>query len=1174
MERAPPPDQVPIDRGGRGVVGSGAPVEIRGLPQPWPTGCLPNPWQPLGHPSPMAMKAAASHRGLPATGSNLGPGPLAMAMGGAAPNLGWGHPAVTPVPHYSIPAAVAGCNGALPGHVFVQPGNFMSSTGSFPGNVIWAPTIPTPTASGSCGTFQSLLREVAASSTRRELPGKQHQQVRPQSTTTSEMHGKQNQQFRPHITPDRTQNNVPSRPIEDVITSQASSGAEEFLSSYVMKNKKQCREASNDKSAKGRRATEGDDTDGEEYEEEEEEEECSGDDCPIPDPEGTEREYDGDPEDCSDNEEEDSEDYRTDSEDSANEDLSDDEEEEGCSDSDNEQQPEDASPNGQNTGVQHVQRAESTPSNLPDIQPEPSAHGEAVGGQDVDFEILPDSMLGDCGCVTGSGFKKRKRSKKGETLPDCRLPRSMGAIEIALRKAASRTTKYIFDPVKGMVFDSRAEAYQFYNLYSWEVGFGIRFGNSSRNRGNKYRTRQELVCEKQGYDKRCVGRSKRDRCPAMIRLHRTQDHGWYVSHHVAEHNHELSSSCGEKREWNSHSKIEQSTKDMIRYLRENNVTLSRVHCILGSMFGSMDDIPFSQKTLRGMRAEDPGFQFSVEFDRANRIKTLIWTSGRSRSQYNFFGDVVTFDTTYCTNLYKMPFGIFVGVNNHFQSTLFAGVLMRRETTKSFKWVFKEFINLMGGKAPLTILTDQCKAMTRAIKEVMPNTTHLWCKWHVLRHAPEELGPVYRRNSPFREEFHFLINEMLTIDEFEAAWADLVERYNLQEHPFMIKTYEKREKWAKPWSKDKFCARMTSTQRSESANNMLKKCIPRNTSMNLFVRQYRKLLWRRTNAEQRAEHQTKQFVLKSKRVYAIEKHAMAIYTKKVFELFREEVDKSTHYNVVRGDGSNTYNVVHSNAEKRKIWARVNFVVRIDDSGQKYSCECGLFEHFGILCRHVLRVMIQFGVGKIPECHIIRRWTRNARDIDEHLLADVSFDRRDAVTNQLRQSLLFVNALEVVRAGDKDPEAADIIMKHLANAKREVDRLTDARLKAKGPVPTWSSGGEDGGLTDCETDNEGFFANTYGASGSSAGLSDDELQNMLPPQVDRQKGRPRANRFRPVYELSTKVKKNAARHCKEVDASEELGPAENNRNMAKKKNTKRGVKVQSVKVARKASAKAKK
>ncbi|PUZ56377.1 hypothetical protein GQ55_5G292800 [Panicum hallii var. hallii] len=148
---------------------------------------------------------------------------------------------------------------------------------------------------------------------------------------------------------------------------------------------------------------------------------------------------------------------------------------------------------------------------------------------------------------TDQGYRKRLRLSKGVEPPDCRIPRSVGAIEKALKNSRNRATAHIFEPVLGMVFDSRAEAYKFFNLYSWEVGFGIRFGSSARNRVNKYRTMQEIVCEKEGFDHRCTSSSKRDHCKAMIWLHRTEDHGWYVSRHVAEHNHPLSLSCAEKR---------------------------------------------------------------------------------------------------------------------------------------------------------------------------------------------------------------------------------------------------------------------------------------------------------------------------------------------------------------------------------------------------------------------------------------------------------------------------------------------------------------------------------------------------------------------------------------------------------------------------------------------------
>jgi hypothetical protein len=78
----------------------------------------------------------------------------------------------------------------------------------------------------------------------------------------------------------------------------------------------------------------------------------------------------------------------------------------------------------------------------------------------------------------------------------------------------------------------------------------------------------------------------------MIRLHQTDDDGWFVSTLVKEHNHELSAT--DEEEWSSHGDIDQATRDMIKYLCDNNVSLSKVQCIMGSMFGSMDNIPFTR----------------------------------------------------------------------------------------------------------------------------------------------------------------------------------------------------------------------------------------------------------------------------------------------------------------------------------------------------------------------------------------------------------------------------------------------------------------------------------------------------------------------------------------------------------------------------------------------------
>jgi hypothetical protein len=70
----------------------------------------------------------------------------------------------------------------------------------------------------------------------------------------------------------------------------------------------------------------------------------------------------------------------------------------------------------------------------------------------------------------------------------------MGAIEVALRNAPYRKTKYIFEPLVGLTFDSEEEAYQFYNMYSREVGFGIKKKGILNNNKARNQTSRDLLC--------------------------------------------------------------------------------------------------------------------------------------------------------------------------------------------------------------------------------------------------------------------------------------------------------------------------------------------------------------------------------------------------------------------------------------------------------------------------------------------------------------------------------------------------------------------------------------------------------------------------------------------------------------------------------------------------------
>ncbi|KAE8803384.1 putative SWIM protein [Hordeum vulgare] len=104
----------------------------------------------------------------------------------------------------------------------------------------------------------------------------------------------------------------------------------------------------------------------------------------------------------------------------------------------------------------------------------------------------------------------------------------VSAFEKAVRNYADNPTDSVITPTTGTTFDSVGEAYDFYNLYSWEKGFGIRYG---KRRLNVERTKcmQEIVCGCSGKAAVENTRSCRCECPALIRLLRAEDNGWSES---------------------------------------------------------------------------------------------------------------------------------------------------------------------------------------------------------------------------------------------------------------------------------------------------------------------------------------------------------------------------------------------------------------------------------------------------------------------------------------------------------------------------------------------------------------------------------------------------------------------------------------------------------------------
>ena len=107
--------------------------------------------------------------------------------------------------------------------------------------------------------------------------------------------------------------------------------------------------------------------------------------------------------------------------------------------------------------------------------------------------------------------------------------------------------------------------------------------------------------------------------------------------------------------------------------------------------------------------------------------------------YAHFGDVVTFDTTFGTNKEYRPFGVFLGLNQFRETTIFGAAILFDETEDSFTWLFETFVAALNGKPPRTIYTDQDAAMGKAIKNVFIESYHGLCTFHIMQNDVKHLS---------------------------------------------------------------------------------------------------------------------------------------------------------------------------------------------------------------------------------------------------------------------------------------------------------------------------------------------------------------------------------------------------------------------------------------------------
>lgn len=98
-------------------------------------------------------------------------------------------------------------------------------------------------------------------------------------------------------------------------------------------------------------------------------------------------------------------------------------------------------------------------------------------------------------------------------------------------------------------------------------------------------------------------------------------------------------------------------------------------------------------------------------------KIFFWADSTCRFDYEYFGNVYAFDSTYRKNRYGKSLVIFSGYNHHGETTIFACALICDEIIETYKWVLNLFSKAVYDKHPKTVIIDGDKSMREFINDL-------------------------------------------------------------------------------------------------------------------------------------------------------------------------------------------------------------------------------------------------------------------------------------------------------------------------------------------------------------------------------------------------------------------------------------------------------------------------
>nr|XP_043631973.1 protein FAR-RED ELONGATED HYPOCOTYL 3-like isoform X2 [Erigeron canadensis] len=547
------------------------------------------------------------------------------------------------------------------------------------------------------------------------------------------------------------------------------------------------------------------------------------------------------------------------------------------------------------------------------------------------------------------------------------------------------------EPISGMEFESHGEAYSYYQEYARSKGFSTAIQNSRRSKTSREFIDAKFACSRYGtkreHDKsfnRPRGRqvtnqdpenasgrrscSKTD-CKASMHVKRRPDGKWIIHRYEKDHNHELLPAQA----------VSEQTRKMYAAMARQFAEYKNVVGLKNDSNNLFDksrnaaleagESNILCKFFLQMQSLNSNFFYAVDVGEDQRLKNMLWVDAKSRHDYVNFCDAVSFDTSYVKNKYRMPLGLFIGVNQHYQFILLGCALLGDETTNTYSWIMQTWLTAMGGRVPKVVITDKDPCIESSVLQVFPSSKHCFCLWNIIGKISEVL-----KHDNFMAKFEKCIYRSWTDEQFDKRWFKMVDRLGLKDSDWVHSLYETRKQWVPIYMQDVFLAGMSALQRSESVNCFFDKYVHRKTTVHEFIRQYEVIIQDRYEEEAKGDSDTwyKAPTLKSPSPF--EKHVSVIYTHAVFKKFQVEVLGAVACRPI-AEATEDMIVPYRVSDHEK---NLDFSVYYNQSTSEVSCSCRLFEFKGFLCRHALIVLQMCGLSTIPSQYILKRWTKDVKN----------------------------------------------------------------------------------------------------------------------------------------------------------------------------------------------------